>query len=351
MPIVRLEDRDTERLDAFLRGRSDTLFYASGAFRGFLRALLGATDHSLGWISDTGELAAALPALVSAPGAWGPVLNSLPYYGSNGGVIGAEHDPVARSALLAEFLGAAATRGCASATLISSPFDPPEALELYSSAFRPDAVDERIGQVTMLPDTEDALEQLLSRGFHLMVRRAVAKGRRLGLEIRQPDADGLEFLRGVHEENMAAIGGLAKSRAFFESVPRAFAAGREYRVYAALVKGEPVAALLLFYFNRTVEYYTPAIRAEFRSLQPLSLIIFEAMRDAVRAGFSRWNWGGTWRTQQGVYDFKRRWAAVDLPYRYFVKILEPRLRSARKDELLAAYPGFYVLPFDQLSRQ
>ena len=36
----------------------------------------------------------------------------------------------------------------------------------------------------------------------------------------------------------------------------------------------------LFYFNQTVEYFTPAIDSKYRSLQPLPLILITAMTDA-----------------------------------------------------------------------
>ena len=46
--------------------------------------------------------------------------------------------------------------------------------------------------------------------------------------------------------------------------------------------------------------------------------------------------------------FKSRWGSEDLPYRYYVRLRDRSLLTRRREELLAAYPNFYVLPFSVL---
>ena len=60
-----------------------------------------------------------------------------------------------------------------------------------------------------------------------------------------------------------------------------------------------------------------------------------------------WNWGGTWLSQNGVYQFKSRWGTKDYPYFYHVRVVDPAgmLEEVREDELLASYPYFYTIPF------
>ena len=108
-----------------------------------------------------------------------------------------------------------------------------------------------------------------------------------------------------------------------------------------------VAALLLLYFHRVVEYFTPVVVADARSLQPLSLIILESMLDAVHRSCRYWNWGGTWPTQDGVYRFKKRWGTTDFPYRYWTNIYDSSIRSESPEHLLDRYPYFYVYPFSR----
>ena len=149
---------------------------------------------------------------------------------------------------------------------------------------------------------------------------------------------------------MGAMGGRAKEKPVFEAVRANFAFPEDYVVYTAAKNEQIVAALLVLFFNRTAEYYMPATEEPFRQLQPMSLLIFEAMQDAVRRGCKHWNWGGTWLSQKGVYDFKARWGTRDYPYRYYVREYGEagRLRGCRREELCAEYPYYYVIPFDAL---
>jgi hypothetical protein len=163
------------------------------------------------------------------------------------------------------------------------------------------------------------------------------------------EAADLRALYALHAENMRAMGATPKPPAFFERIPAVVSPDR-YRVYLAEGEGGLWAGLLLFYFNATVEYFTPAVRVGRRSTQALSGLIFRAMKDAVAEGYSRWNWGGTWGTQDSLYHFKSRWGAADMPYQYFVCLhrgMGP-LRDIGKERLLADYRFFYVVPFSAL---
>ena len=158
----------------------------------------------------------------------------------------------------------------------------------------------------------------------------------------------VEFLYKVHVENMPAIGGVYKSWEFFDKLLMVRSRGLWW-VYLWSRDDQPIAALLVFYFNGTAEYFTPVIISEHRNTQALALVIYEAMKDAVsQKGCKNWNWGGTWLSQGGVYDFKKRWGTSDYPYYYYTKLFNERVRSSSKEVLLKDYPGFFVLPFTEL---
>jgi hypothetical protein len=178
----------------------------------------------------------------------------------------------------------------------------------------------------------------------------IRKAQKCGIEVTVSNSE-IEFLRATHRENIAALGGPPKPDAFFDLLPRRFVADRDYRIYVARREGTPVAALLLFYFSRTVEYYMPVIRKEFRELQPMSLLVYGAMSDASRQGYWWWNWGGTWHNQDGVYRFKSRWGTVDREYTYYVQLNRPEIAGYDRQSILDAYPYFYVLPFGMLTSQ
>lgn len=119
-------------------------------------------------------------------------------------------------------------------------------------------------------------------------------------------------------------------------------------IYIAYKDNLPISGLLVFYYNKTVEYYTPVIKEQYRSLQPLSLIIYQAMIDSSKKGYKIWNWGGTWLTQTSLYRFKKRFNAQDKIYKYYIKVNSPNIYKSSKGELTKEYPYFYTIPFNIL---
>lgn len=345
--IVPLTPDREAAYEAFVRARPDSLLYASLAWRDLLRDFLGARDRYLVALDGAGAVVGALP-LFRIDGPLGPVFNSLPFYGSNGGTIAADGDEGVHADLLAAYANLAREEGAVASTLISSPLSPRE--ELYGRLAGADLVDARIGQITFLPEPGDDLSARLMEMYHSKTRNMVRKAEKSGVTVRRSaDPADMRFLCEVHEENMEVIGGIAKPRRFYDLVERGFTAGRDYILYVAELSGEPVAALLVFRYNRATEYFTPVIRSEFRTHQPMSLLAHRAMEEAAGDGFRIWNWGGTWLTQGGVYDFKKRFGTTDLPYRYYTRALDKSILKQSRAELLAGYPYCFVVPFGALA--
>lgn len=339
MRVESLTPNFAERYEAFLLARPETLLYQSWRYQNLLIGLLGCHQQGLLALDEGGDILAALP-LMAMDGPFGTVFNSLPFYGSNGALVG--ENLAARAELLAAYHRLSQAPGVAVSTLIENPLAPGGAVGL---AF--DLTDERIGQMTPLPATGEK-EASLMQSFHYKTRNMIRKAEKLGVDV-MVDNEAMPFLVEVHEQNMREIGGLAKSRNFFDALPQYFRPGQDYRLYVARLGGEPVAALLVFFYNRTAEYFTPVIRKEHRNTQALSAVIFDAMCDASAQGYAWWNWGGTWLSQDGVYRFKSRWGTQDLPYRYFTSVHNSAILRASRAELLSAYPSFFTVPFSALS--
>jgi hypothetical protein len=252
--------------------------------------------------------------------------------------------------LLDAFYTFAQEEDCASSTLITSPFESDNAFYEEETAYTYRT--ERIGQITKLPVDGPALDDRLMALFHTKTRNMIRKARKSGVETTTGlTADALRFLMETHHENMKALGGIEKPAAFFTSLHETFLYDIDWRLYTAYKDALPAAGLLLFYFNKTVEYYLPAIVKDYRTYQPLSLLVFEAMRDAARQGYAYWNWGGTWLTQDGVYQFKKRWGTDDKPYFYYTRIYGRKILGCSKERILASYPFFYVAPFSSLRKE
>ena len=345
--IERLDDRRAAEYDAFVRGIPSALLYHGLEYRRLLSGLLDAEPVYFGARSKSGQLVGVLPAFLRSEGAYGPILNSLPFYGSNGGVVVAPGHESAGRLLLQACAEFAKENACAAATIVSSPLDSDGSI--YETSFAHDLTETRTGQVSTLPQSgADADDQLMQQ-FHRKTRAVVQKAIASGVEVAsERDAGALEFIAAEHRAAILAKSGLPKPDRFFELVSSGFTYGRDYETFIARLDGKPIAGLLLFYFNETVEYFTPVVQPEHRSLQPLSLIIWHSMRAAIARGLRYWNWGGTWASQTTLYFFKQRWGAVDRPYRYYTRIFNRDLLNATPAQLLKEYPYFFVAPFDRL---
>lgn len=348
MKVVKLESPQGDAYDKFLKQSSETGLFCSNKYRLILKDFLQAEDHYFLLLNDSGKITAALPSFMKENKVSGNVLNSLPFYGSNGGIISESAGHGDKKILLDAFYKYAEDNNCISSVIVTSPFEKDN--EFYESNSAYNYKDERIGQITLLPEVGDTEEALMSM-IHRKTRNHVRKSMKSDLEVSDIYSDeAFDFLCSVHTENIESLGGKAKPRSFFETVRKYLEYGTDYRIYTCTHNKSLVSALLIIYFNRTAEYFTPVIKKEFRHLQPLSLLIFRAMADAARGGFRYWNWGGTWVTQDGVYLFKRGWGTTDMRYYYYIKLFNNKAIQFTGEDLLEQYPYFYVVPFDVLNK-
>jgi len=327
--VVRWSAEHEAAVDGFVAGHPEGLIYYTAAYRRYLLEIAGGECRSLVALAG-GRVMGVLPLMLK-DGPFGPVLNSLPFFGSYGGVLAARAD--SEAALIAGYDREAAAATVA--TWISHPF-------MDTATPRHDLTDERIAQWTMLP-----ADGALPAGVEASARRNIQKAQAAGVTVRE-SPDALPFLEATHRANLAGIGGRAKPAAFFSRLP-AMTYGRDWRLYLAEQDGAPLAALLTFEAVKTVEYVMPVVVESARALQPTAIILATAMADAARRGLTRWNWGGTWLTQEGVYRFKKKWGADERRYRYFIRLNDASLRRRSAEELSSGYPWYFTLPYDQLA--
>ncbi len=336
--ILEMGARDDQAYESFVRHHRHALLYHSLRFRDFLVELLGCQAR-YGVARAGGEVVGVLPVM-AADGPYGRVLNSLPYFGSNGGMLA--EAPAVRTALSGWYAELASSADVAASTLIANPLDP------EADPPEHDLSDVRVGCMTALGGGGDPAPRLT-----LMIdgsaRRNVAKATRSGVKV-EIDNDAFDALEQLHRAGMEAIDGRAKTPSFFEAVRRCFRAGDDYALYVARIDDEVVAALLVFFYGSVAEYYVPASRPESRPAQPMAAILQQAMVDADTRGLRWWNWGGSWVSQENLIRFKVKWGGQPREYRYWTKINNPDILTAEPQNLLDGYPGFYVAPFSSLRR-
>ena len=340
--IERIPIRDLPDYEDFLASSPAVMMTHSAEWLQMLAEITATIPQVVGVWDDDG-LAGVLPFVVSPNRGEGRVINSLPFFGSHGG-------PVCRSGLnnlkvleaLSEgFEQAAMENKCRSATLILTPFE--TRLEDLRQIVRPDEEDWRIGQIALLPqDSERILPDLVEGKRRNNIRNAERKG----VTVRERcDDEALEWLRSMHEEGIGAKGGVTKPKAFFAWAQRSARSGGMCRFLFAERNGRIEAGMLVGCFAGCWEYLVPALDKQMQDGNALSLLVYEGMRRAVNEGAVRWNFGGTWETQHGVYRFKKQFGASEFPYRYLVRIYDKSLSGLSLSRLAKAFPYFYSLPF------
>lgn len=348
----KLESIDTEEINSFLLSNAETLLYTSVPYLKMLRSFLNCEVEVI-TVCSNGSLEGYMPIVFKKDATYGTVCNSLPFYGSNGGMIISEEGDKneIRNQILNGFNARVKEENCIASTVISNPLDPDGNVWLKENITH-DLIDERIGQITHFPKADiENLELALMNSFEDPRPRNIRKAQKEGVKVYVSNTKAsLDFLYQTHYDNITAINGIAKEKRFFDCIPDLFN-DNEYKVYIAEKDNVKVAALLLFYYNKTVEYFTPAVVEVYRGIQPTALIIYQAMLDAINSGYRNWNWGGTWLSQGGVYDFKKRWGTTDHRYFYYTNVRDEKVYHLPKEVLLKNYQYFFVLPFSALKNE
>ncbi len=346
--IKRLTSEYDESYMNFVMKKKASLMYYSLKFRSFLTDLLQDESEYLIAIDSDNEVVGCLPIFYRDSDNM-LVANSLPYYGGHGGPIAKNQEII--EALIVEYVKTIREKGCVASTIIGSPLEDYD--HLYKNVIKPSFIDERIELMTYFPyGTEMTNEDALMSIYHHMERRCIKKAIKNNIKVViNNSGEAIDFLYQVHTDNMNAIGGIPKIRKCFDLIQKHFIAGEDYNVFIAEKDGEKIAALLLFYFNGTVEYYTPAIVEQFRTLQPLTLVIYKAMQSAMEHGYEKWNWGGTGLKQHSLYDFKSKWGTTETRYFYYTRIWDQSVLEIDRRKLMRSFSNYYVYPFDKVDEK
>lgn len=330
-------------------------FYQSSANLELIAGLTAARVRFF-TVRHDGRLAGGL-AFACADGPLGVVVNSLPYYGSYGEALIAPGAPKGTAeALYGALLDHCRELDALCLTVITSPFSPAAGHAAVGELLHATFTAQRICHATPLPQARgDAPEAYFERIFALVAGRARTAYRKatqleLALGMLETEADATDF-SAVHKENIGGKGGLFKHEAFFNMALAFSLDGRAGAQIAVAQKGSAFAGGAVFFaFNRIAEYHTVALRDEFRSSGALNKVIIDKMAAFGQQGAKWMNFGGTWRSQDGVRKFKESFGAVELPYSYHTAFFRglDTVRGLRPEDILAAYPHTFVIPFSEL---
>ncbi len=347
MKVILLTEQQESDYTHFLSKQKNTPLYYSLEYKKLLEIYLTVSSYYIILLDTQQQIQGVLPIMVHTPTNQGPsVANSLPYYGSHGSfflshTLSSVEKDTARTLLIEYAESLLKKINCAAWTIIDHPEMSHK--EWFDTKWKYTFLDTRIGQITALSSPSRLDESML----HKKTRYAIEIAKKSDITIsRSQKKEDLDYIIHTHRENMVAIGGTAKESTFFYALVSTLPKNM-YQLYIAKHNNVPVAGLLLLYYQKTVEYFTPVITASYRTQQPLSLLIYTAMQDAIDEGYTTWNWGGTHINQEGVHRFKKRWNTTDTIYHYYTKIYQEDIVQQPLDILKTQYPFFYVFPYDK----
>ena len=181
------------------------------------------------------------------------------------------------------------------------------------------------------PDDPDGLRFGNSRN-HGRIKWAVNKASKEGVEVRVAEelAD-VKTWYPLYLRTMREVVVPPRSLRLFEAMWRELAPKDLMRLYVAEQKGEMLAGSIVLGFGRTAFY---AFNGRLRSalaLRPNEVLQWEAIHDACRRGFKRYDLGEVTGGNEGLAEFKRKWGADEVQmHRYYHPPPEPDAGDARR---------------------
>ena len=294
--VRELDDNRLAAWDAFVLRTPQSTFFHRAGWKQVLERSFGHATHFL-YAERRGAIEGVLPLLHIRSRIFGNSLISLGFCVYGG--------PVATSAEAADALDRRARALADDLGVSHIEYRSMEPLTIAN------AVERSALYVTFRkPIDPDPEKNLLSvpRKQRAMVR----KGQKHGLR-SEIDVD-CRRLHRIYSESVRNLGTPVFSRRYFEELRRTF--GEDCDVLVVSKDGEPLSAVMNFYFrDQVLPYYgggTPAAR----EVAANDFMYWEVMRRSSERGFRLFDFGRSKRGT-GAFDFKRNWGFAPEPLRYY----------------------------------
>ena len=347
---VTLTEDYEEGYTDMLHNCREAMFNHSIPYRNLLSDFLAGKPYYIIAIEGD-EVVGAIPAFLKENTRYGNILNSLPFFGSHGGVLVRSNSDDNKKARIKELLlngfnALAKEKDCLLSTIVTSPLDLD--ISFYEDNLPHKFKDKRVAQIAEFRnDVDDAEREIMYRLIEPSNRRAIRRPLKHGVTLELSRDFGPLF--EMHKENISSKEGNVKPMSFFQKV-HDLIGEKDYDLMYARKEEIIIAGLLVFFFKDMVEYFTPALRYEYSIEQGGTFLIYEGMKKAITNGYKYWNFGGTSESQQSLHRFKERWGTRDYPYYYY--IVQHRnidhILQMKPQDIMEEYKWFYVLPFSEL---
>lgn len=293
--VRRLEHADEARWDAFVEGAPQATFFHRAAWRNIIEQGLGHRTHYL-YVEREGAITGILPLAEIRSWLFGHALISTPFC-VYGGIVALDADGKARLRQAAVNLA--------------------ENLHVDYLELRNREADESSWPIKDLyvtfhkqlhPDHAGNFKALRDKQ-----RNMIRKGFKMGLEAHH--CGSLAAFYRVYAESVRNLGTPVMPRRYYARVKETF--GEDCEITVITHQGQPVAAVMSFYFRDEVHPYYAGSVWSGRALAANDFMYWALMQRAVERGVRVFDFGRS-KQDTGSYHFKKHWGFEPrpLPYAY-----------------------------------
>ncbi len=184
----------------------------------------------------------------------------------------------------------------------------------------------------LLQNEADALTAI-PRKRRAEIRKAIDAAHKGDLTVHHHGAPDL-FYR-LYAQSLHRLGTPVFPRRFVSALMDAFS--KETEIAVVEHHGEPVAALLSFYFKDTVLPYYIGAAEQARPTRAFDFIYWSVMRRAAEKGYGRFDFGRS-KINTGAYAYKKLWGIEPHPLTYRIRLI----RDEALPDINASNPKFAV---------
>ena len=291
--IKCLESGDEVRWDDFAKDAPQTTFFHRAAWRGIIEQGLGHRCHYL-YAQRNGIITGILPLAEIRSRLFGHALISTPFC-VYGGVVASDPDSAAQltkaASLLADELHV-------------------DYLELRDRDLRQTSwpvKDLYVGFRKPIDPDHDKNLKAIPRKQRAMVRKGIAA------DLQAHHGGDIDEFYRVYAESVRNLGTPVLSRNHYMRLQQTF--GEDCEITMVTHQGQPVAAVMSFYFRDEVHPYYGGSVARGRDLAANDFMYWSVMQRAAERGARIFDFGRS-KQDSGSYHFKKHWGFEPQPLHY-----------------------------------
>jgi hypothetical protein len=166
----------------------------------------------------------------------------------------------------------------------------------------------------------------LWKGMNKKLRNGI---RRAQKDIKVEKVSDLKKFYNLYSRTMSELGSPPIGIDFFEEAKK-----DGTFVLLAKYKEKIIGVVIVFLFRNEAKYESAGYIPKYRNLQANSLLVFEAIKECKKQGFSKFIFGRTIK-DSSVHTFKKRWNVPEIPLTYYYKMFKGEVPKDLRGSLLA----------------